>query len=274
MPVRGKNVSYMDLTPRLYASSFLGSLSGGRTRPCIFACEYSDGSPAGEYVVKLRHNLERGIDGLLAELFASKLASELGLPMPAPAIVYLDPRLSEGIVDISIAASVRQSAGLNFGSENLSGGYTIWQVGANIPPVLHQTALQTFIFDLLIENPDRIVTHRKPNILHRGSEVKLIDHELAFSFLLDIGIDDEPWELRRAPFAFDHVFRSGLRSLILDYSRIKDRLEAISQEVLDDIEFDIPCEWRFDILRKMKNHVLSKVAHIDVFLQRVREKLQ
>lgn len=264
----------MPPVPILHADAFRHRLSGGRTRPCVLSCQDGEGHAAGEYVVKLSCNLELGGDGQLAELVASKLASHMQLPVAAPAIVYIDPAMARAVPDLEAADWLRRSAGPNFGSEYMSGGFTAWPIGSEIPTKLLKNALDVFVFDLLIENPDRIVTHNKPNLLVRGEQVLLIDHELAFSFLYSIGVDPEPWLMKNVAFAREHIFYQSLSKLIFNYENIQNRILTISEDLWSKIETDIPTEWRSDRFDKMRDHVHSKVTNVEAFITRVKEILR
>ena len=47
------------------------------------------------------------------------------------------------------------------------------------------TAVSIFALDALIDNPDRKFSPN-PNLFSRGDTIFVFDHELAFSFMLDI----------------------------------------------------------------------------------------
>jgi hypothetical protein len=93
-------------------------------------CQDLDGNSAGEFVVKLRRGMETGAVGLTCELLSALLAAELGLPTPNPAIVEIDPAIGGllGAKDSEMARIIRNSGGLNFGSEVLVGGYGVWPI--------------------------------------------------------------------------------------------------------------------------------------------------
>jgi len=145
----------------LIATTYQTSLTTGRTTPGVFICEDANGNSAGEYVVKLKSNLETGNAGLLRETVGNLLANELGIDAPEPAIVEIPIELADGVADPRVAQAVQQSIGLNFGSKNLSGGYYAWPDEKTVPTSLKQLANDIFVFDALIQNPDR--RRGKPN---------------------------------------------------------------------------------------------------------------
>lgn len=165
------------------AVTFIKPLRSGRTCPCLMICE-DDAGGKFEIVVKLRAGIDSGATGLTCELLASLLANDLDLIVPKPFIVNVDSRFYEAISDTTLAERFRKSQGANFGSQYLSAGYT-WPQGKSISSSLMQMAADIFAFDLMIQNPDR--REDKPNLLRKGDELVIYDHEMAFSFLYAIG---------------------------------------------------------------------------------------
>jgi len=149
--------------PILNAVSYQKSMISGRTQPCLFFCEDDNGNDYGEYVVKLKAGMENRENGLMAELISSKLAHFLDMPAPSPAIINIDPLIAEVIPSQSLSIKIRESAGMNFGSKVITGGFDTWPIGKAIPSSLKQLAIEIFAFDALIQNPDR--RPDKPNIL-------------------------------------------------------------------------------------------------------------
>lgn len=152
--------------PTLTATTFLKQFPTGRTKPCVFECVDHDGAPAGDYVVKLWANMEVPAVASMSEMVGALLAEELGLNVPAPAFIEIDPALADVVQELDVRQSVRGSAGINFGSAYKSGGYSAWQPGRRVPDGMHKQAFEVFAFDALIDNPDR--RREKPNLLENG----------------------------------------------------------------------------------------------------------
>lgn len=261
----------MKYVPTVIATSFQTSFNSGRTRPSIFICEDTNGNPAGEYVVKLRYNIETGNAGLLREIVGSMLAFHLGFSVPEPAIVRIEEGLA-GAMPLSVAGSVKNSAGLNFGSRNLVGGYQTWPKEKTIPDSMKQSAIEIFMYDALIHNPDR--TRERPNLFWKGNQFFIFDHDQAFSFLLAIPAIKIPWDLREQPYLRDHVFFNGLRHTQLELSRITGAIEAITQDFWDEIDKVVPNEWKGTELQRIRAHIESVQQHLDEFLNEIRRVLQ
>lgn len=185
----------------LRANAYLRKFESGRTKPPIFQCEDLQGNTVGEFVAKLS-GIDTGVTGLVRELIGSLMAQELGLMTPMPAIIEVDPAIAELIShkDSAVAEIVRRSGGLNFGSQVLVGGYGVWPINKSVPAALRQSVSEIFAFDALVQNPDRRVDNQ--NLLCKGDEIFLIDHELAFSFLYHIRSTDGSVEAGRGSGRF------------------------------------------------------------------------
>ena len=111
------------------AVQFHRSVGTGRTKPIFCGCESQEGGPADDYVVKLRGGNERGVTALACELVASRLAGYFGIPVPEPALVWLDPIFAELVSanQPAMAHILAASVGLNFGSRQLKDVMT-WPV--------------------------------------------------------------------------------------------------------------------------------------------------
>jgi len=218
------------MVQHLTAVQFTRFMASGRTSPSLIRCEDEFGAAAGDYVVKLRGSVQQ--TGLLRELLGSRLASHFSLSAPEPAFVTLEQSLVSLIAnsDQAKAAIVNASVGLNFGSKAAI-GYSTWPVDRKIPAVVWQMAVDIFAFDALVQNPDR--RFNNPNLLVNGDSILIFDHEIAFSFLLDIFPSPSPWRLESQQYLADHVFYRQLKSQEIDLTGFTSRLMNLSDAVLD-----------------------------------------
>lgn len=187
------------MAPILTAVRFARFMESGKTKPAIFACEDLSGAFAGEYVVKLRGGIEDRESGLLRELLAAELAEHFRIAAPQPALIRIEQNLAELIsgIEPSNKTCILSSIGLNFGTKLVS-GYSVWPVDKHIPDAIWQTAVDIFAFDALVQNPDRRFDN--PNLFVNGDSILIFDHEMAFSFLLDISPSATPWKLEREAY--------------------------------------------------------------------------
>lgn len=258
--------------PLLNATSLQMVLHSGRTRPCVFFCEDTNGKSNGEYVVKLKAGMESGVNGLAFELIASQLATILDVPVPEAAIIELDPVLAEIIADTDLSRKIKESSGLNFGSKVITGGFETWPVGKAIPSALKTLAAEIFSFDALIQNPDRRAD--KPNILWKGDELYIIDHEMGFSFIYEVLPEPNPWHITKLGFMRNHLFHEGLKGQTVNLDRFAGALELLSDNVLESIMANVPEEWQNDNLSRIGKHIHDIIQHVNDFVDEVRRSLQ
>lgn len=265
----------MRIVQHLVAAAYMRKIESGRTNPAIFMCEDENANNAGEYVVKFKGGTETGVTGMCCELIASLLADELGLARPSPAIVDIDPRIGDLLSpkDPDVAAIIRKSGGLNFGSKVLSGGYGTWPINKSIPASLVQLAAEIYAFDALIQNPDR-KTHN-PNLLWKGDAIYIIDHELAFSFLLQISAAGLPWELagQAGDFLAEHVFGRDLKGKAFDLNRFKSALSGLTEGTLGALIDQVPIEWKNDHLSRIREHIAMMRDRSGEFIEQVKWRL-
>lgn len=258
--------------PHLYANSYQKRMESGRTKPCLFFCGDEAGDINGEYVVKLKAGIETSETGLSCELIASQLAMLLGIPTPEPAIIKIDMALADAVNDTELATKIRDSVGLNFGSNFLAGGYETWPIGMAIPATLRQLAGEIFAFDSLIQNPDRKV--ERPNLLWKGEEIYIFDHEMGFSFIFDILSPTSPWQITGLKFLSDHVFYRGLKGQTLNLDRLVGAMEGITETQLNELFANIPRGWNSPHIGKIKKHLNEITNHVNDFIDEVRRVLQ
>ena len=247
----------------------------GRTNPAIFMCEDREGNNAGEFVLKFKAGTEAGVTGLACELIASVLADKLGLLTPSPGIVDLDPAIGDLLStrDSDVTEIIRKSSGLNFGSRVLTGGYGVIPIEKSISASLKPLAAEIFAFDALIQNPDRKAHNQ--NLLWKGDEIFLIDHELGFAFLYQIGAFEKPWEVRSriGDFLNEHIFYRELKGQKIDLSRFQGALQETSDLDIDDIFDQVPREWNNSHVSRIRGHVKDVRDHAEEFINQVKWRL-
>ena len=258
--------------PYLNANSYQRRMTSGRTRPCLFFCEDDQGEINGYYVIKLRAGLDNPDVGLFSELMASQLAKFLDIPTPEPAIIIVNPELADIINDPQLKGDIRSSAGHNFGSKVITGGYDTWPIGAAIPLPLKQLACEIFAFDAMIQNPDRKTSN--PNILWRGDELYIIDHETGFSFIYDILPQAEPWRISDIAFLREHLFYQSLKQEEINLDRFVGALETLSEATINSMINNIPDEWNNEHVPQIVNHINGITNHVNEFIDAVRRVLQ
>lgn len=261
------------MVPIAKATTFIKSLPSGRTRPCLMICEDESGT-RHEVVVKLRYGPESTTRGLICELSASLLAVDLDLSVPSPFLVEIDSDFYKAISDATLAARFRDSRGLNFGSQYLSPGFSTWPQDKSIPQSMIQDAAEIFAFDILIQNPDR--RKDKPNLLRRGDELYIVDHEMAFSFLRALEPDKHPWLGLGMDYIKDHVFYRELKGKDLSLDRMQGALEAIHDWRLDMLARSMPTDWQpenDDTMSRIREYIGKARDNNVLLFKKIREVL-
>jgi hypothetical protein len=260
------------MIPRLTATQFHRFMSSGRTSPALCGCEENVGNRVADYVVKLRGGLDRRELGLVCELIGSLLATHFGIAAPEPALVMIDGDFAELVARAELhgADRMRNSIGLNFGSRQLS-GVTEWPVDKRVPEAMWQAAVNIFAFDALIQNPDRRYSNQ--NLLTRGNDIIIYDHELAFSFLEAIQPSAAPWMLESQPYLNEHVFYRQLKKKQIDLQGFTLALAALPGETIETILADVPPEWNNEGVLMIEQHLRMVSGHAGEFAEEIRRSL-
>jgi hypothetical protein len=221
-------------------------------------CEDAEGNAIGEFVIKLRSSVRSGPPGLAFEFIAAHLAELLGIPIPESALVQIDSALGDSLPEGSAATATRlkNSAGLNFGLRYMTPGFNTWPVEESVPDALRQAALEIVAFDALIDNSDRNTA--KPNVLWKGAELFVIDHELSFAFLFLVGGVPQAW-FDRLSFLKKHPFYPGLRGRDdLDLTRFLAALSEVTDDEIDAILDAVPPQFQAEAhVDQIRAHLCS-----------------
>jgi len=168
------------------------------------------------------------------------------------------------------AEILRNSVGLNFGSRQLN-DVTGWPVDKAIPEAMWQAAVNIFAFDALVQNPDRRYSNQ--NLFTHGNDIFAYDHELAFSFLLDIVPAAMPWRLDSQPYLTGHVFYRQLKSKPIDVDGFALALSALPGTRLDNILAELPSEWSNGDIYRIEQHLRTVGGHAGEFAEEIRRRL-
>lgn len=258
--------------PRFYATVCQQEFSTGATRPCVFTCQDATGQGVGDFVVKFRSEVRGQETGLLFEFLAAQLAIRLGIPMPAPALIELDSLLAEATPDTAVAARIRASVGLNFGTRFLTPGYVTWRKNDSVPLTLRQTAIEIMAFDVVIDNPDR--RQEKPNLLWKDDEMFVFDHEVAFAFTRLIGMQPLPFDDAGMVFLHNHPLYQGMRGQDVDLRRFVGELESWSDEEITTVCNQVPREFGTLYLEKIRQWFVQARDRVGLLADALRRILR
>jgi hypothetical protein len=216
--------------------------TSGKTRPSRIVCERADGTTV-EVVAKFSAGCDEHEASLAREVIAACLAADLGLPVPEPFLVDVPCDWADHVPDPGQRARVQVSSPVAFGSRNITGGYVAWHIGMRIDETMLPMAAAIFTFDAIIQNIDRRVGN--PNCFVKGSQIRIFDHELAFTHGVVIGWKP-PWmpgSLKSLETPGFHIFRAGLIGRRIDFGPIRAAWVALSDLRIAEYGKALPSEW-------------------------------
>jgi len=177
------------------------------------------------------------------EVVAACLAADLGLPIPKPYLLAVDPAWVGTIPDANYRGIVARSGSFAFGSTDVGSDYRAWTPFDRLTPQLEAVALAIFCFDAFINNSDR--RDDNPNCLRKDEQLRIFDHELAFLYK-GVLFWQEPWKVGAlAPFASPgrHIFHAKLKGQALDMAPVHAAWAALSDDRLARYKGSVPAAW-------------------------------
>lgn len=170
----------------------LKTMGTGANEPVLMRAVDRSGVKS-DVVVKLISSERMDADRSMRELVGSFMALHIGLNAPAPCLTLIDATTAELAHTAKLKQRLTDSQGLNFSSLNIE-DLVLRVKSDTLSKNLRSDALKVFVFDLLIQNPDRTIgPGGKTNFFTTGDDLWVLDHELAFSYLDLIFPPAEPW---------------------------------------------------------------------------------
>ena len=257
-PSRGAPDHACGLTPRVGALPRL-------------TCERADQSFV-EVVAKFSGACDRNDASLAMEVVGACLAADLGLPVPRPYLLDVQPAWVATVTDIERRNVMLRSAPFAFGSTQAGPGFRVWTTVDRLADTMLPTAAGIFAFDAFINNVDR--RSDNPNCLVKGSDLRIFDHELAFLYK-GILFWREPWQAGAlAPFATPgrHIFYEGLKGRDdVDFGPIRQAWSSIDDGRLAAYKACIPAAWStaapavddaISLIQGVRDHIDAALAEV------------
>jgi hypothetical protein len=256
--------------PTVYPVIALKVYESGRTLPLEMRCE--SGHSSENYIVKLWNNVELKTHSLAREIYGSLLADYFGLSTPPIALVDISQDFAESIPNSQTSAFVKNSPGLNFGSQYLPGSV---QFNPPVSATMVPLAARIFCFDMLIGNMDRRMP--KINMFKTPDGFILYDHEQAFPHSLSymfLGSPPLAWDFIREAWSKDHILYQSLkgRSLSFEVEEFISDLVRLKDNILIKIEEQIPAEWEKNV-NNITTHLAKTRDNADLFKRSLQELL-
>ncbi len=224
------------------ATEFVRPALSGRTEPGLLICE----DEAGETVdlfCKVSAGCDQGVSSLAREVVGACLAADLRLPIPRPYRVEISRDFAAVVSDDRFRTKLHNSSEIGFGSLKVPNQFAIWAKGNTIPDIMVPEAAAIFMFDAIIQNPDR--RDGNPNCMVRGTDLRIFDHELAF-MTHQLLFWVPPWQaggLRWIEAPGTHIFLPGLKGRTIDYGPIKDCWSSLSDQRILEYRDAVPNVW-------------------------------
>lgn len=225
-----------------------------------------------EYVVKLWASPEMflGKHNLAREIYGSILARYFEINTPEIGLIDISPEFYKS-QPADKALVLKESVGLNFGSENQKGAVSYTS------SFKLSSAARVFCFDMFIGNPDRRII--KPNIFHSSNGYIVYDHEQAFPFSRPntiLGGLSPSWEYIKDGWHKEHIFYSDLRrnDCSLEIESFISAIDSLPDDLLDKIEENILDGWLTKIEAKhIRDYLDNTREHSHLFKRSLQEIL-
>ena len=211
----------------------------GITRPLIVQANGRDGRRETVFLKTQAGYADRPQAGGV-ELFTTLIARRFGLKAPEPVLVEVPQGAGRLVHDAPVHAELlNRSAGLNFGTVALGPDWKVWLPGLSTRSFPAEMVECVLAFDGLVQHTDREAEN--PNLMWKGHELAVLDHEKVFGYLTLAEGDTRPWRafFQARPFA-RHVLAPACRRLVG-----QDFGKAVWQSLLEQ-----ECEGGFDACQR------------------------
>jgi hypothetical protein len=255
--------------PIIEALSPHESFETGANKPLLIRGIDMNGNK-GDYVVKFRGAERMSGEASMRELLAAFIAAQMEIRSVDPVIVNISQDFVNILEGDSTWQYANKSLGYNYGSGYMKKHTTIMPTQELNNHQLRY-AQTIFAFDVTIQNPDR--RNDKPNMLSDGTEIVIFDHELAFSFVMDIYPNPRPWELRATDMDWinRHCLLPRIRGKEYDFKEFSRRFDNLDENFWTVARSLIPKEWLSDQFDRIKQHFSAICNNKDAFILELKK---
>ena len=260
--------------PTIQALIGHSSFSSGTTQPMLIRGVCTATGKKDDYVVKYRRSPRMSKESSCRELIAVFIAMELDLFVAEPAIIDVGEEFVETLTGIDGYKYAANSIGLNFGCKYVSSSSHVEFVrNQRLNQKQKQEAVRIFAFDVLVSNPDR--RRNNQNMLTDGDRILIFDHELAFSFILDLKQNKRPWILNAIDISWikDHYFYPFLKGSHYDFKFFVEIFERLDDNFWEKVFKSIPQQWANDQIYRIRTTLEQIVYNRVIFLDELNRVL-
>ncbi len=250
--------------PIIEALSPHESFESGANKPLLITGVDSNGKK-GDYVVKFRGAPRMYEAACMRELLGAFIATQMNIRVVSPVIINISSGFIELLIGTDSWLYANKSLGFNYGSKYIKRYSTILPT-QDLNNHQLQHAQTIFAFDVASQNPDR--TYEKPNMFTDGTEIVIYDHELAFSFVMEILPNPRPWEIRVADLEWinKHCLLSRIKGKEFDFDDFSRRFDNLDGNFWATARNLIPEEWLSDEFDRIKQHFTAICNNKDAFI--------
>ena len=203
----------------LQFTGFIEPAKRGITKPLIIQARSPDGSRETVFLKTNAGYADRPQSAGI-ELFTTLVARRLGLTAPEPVLVEVPENAGRLVHDAPEHAELlNRSAGLNFGTLALGGDWKVWLPDLSTRSFPAETVETVLAFDGLVQHTDREAEN--PNLMWKGHELAVLDHEKVFGYLKLVEGEAKPWRcfFQARPFARHVLAPAGRRLMRADFGK-------------------------------------------------------
>jgi hypothetical protein len=106
-----------------------------------------------------------------------------------------------------------------------------------------------------------------------GNEIVIYDHELAFSFLMDLLPNPSPWKFREADLEWIkvHCLLPKIKHKNYDFEEFIGRFNNLDEDFWTTAKGLIPPEWLTDQFDRIKQHFSAICNNKDAFILELKK---
>lgn len=257
--------------------SILEKFEGGTNLPYLLLGKRKSTNEIDKFVIKFLNSERLSYQAFTRELIANLVSLFIGLKAPEPVIIEITKEFAEQQRYKEHFSKCEKSLGLNFGTKYID-DWVIWNEGLYESELL-SSLQEIFIFDIFIGNTDRSIA--KPNLFIKNDELFIIDHEIAFSYVLELfKVETDNWELSQGDKNFykKHVLYESVKGKELICKNFISRLNSLDKDFWQFVFSQIPSEWQNDgdtiiQFEKIQNNSLKIVNDLDLFQNQINSFL-
>lgn len=256
--------------PVVHAAEFFEEKENSANKPLLIRGTEERSGEKLDVVVKLKGAKRMSYAAAnLKEFLALFIAMEWEIPCVKPVVVNITPQFVETLRGQNAYQVASNSLGINFGSINIDGLRTL---PGNEPLNATQKkfALNIFAYDAFISNPDR--TYNKPNMITEGKVIYILDHELGFSFTMDLIKNKEPWNLldQDNTLLRKHVLYKRIKGESFPDDEILPKFNKLDEDFWNKAEQLIPNVWLSEQFGQIRDYLNSISVHKDEFVEQLK----